>query len=256
MLPYIVFLNRPYPLYGLLGVVALFVATGVVYPRAKREGLVYVDLLLGIVVLGVGLLIGGTILHAMVRIPFLWEHRGDLSLFEFLRIAFGGLVFYGGIIGVLIAMPLYAKSLKKGLSDIVLLTVPLFPLAHGIMRIGCFMAGCCYGVEHDNLGIAFTRSLVAPNNVRLLSVQLFETITNFFIFIALWKYTENPRRPLVVLCFYGLSYAIIRFMLEFLRGDEARGFIFGFSTSQFISIFVVIFCISALICEKTFIQHQ
>lgn len=234
-------------MYGIIGLMALYIATAVAYPRAKHEGLTYFDLLLGVVILGVGLLIGGTLLHALVRISFVWGYRDYLSFFEFFQAVFGGMVFYGGLIGVLIALPLYAKVLKRKLSTIILMVVPVLPLAHGIMRIGCFMAGCCYGIENAVLGIAFTRSLSAPNNINLLPVQLFETVANFLIFVGLWTYTKKHRKPLFVLCFYGLSYAIIRFMLEFLRGDVARGFIFGFSTSQFISVLVAMFCIGILI---------
>jgi len=252
MFPYFTFLGQIYYLYALLGLLALFVASGVAYIRAQKVGLGYFDMLMCIVFLSAGLTIGGSILHALVNIPVLWSNQVYFfdAPFLFLRLAFGGLVFYGGLIGALIAMPLYAKYIKVGLSTLIVLIIPVFPLAHGIMRVGCFMAGCCYGIEHEQLGIAFTRSLSAPNDINLLPVQLIEVVANFLIFVALWQYTKKPRQPLYVLCFYGLSYAAIRFMLEFLRGDDVRGYIFLFSTSQFISVFLVIFCIGALIYEK------
>jgi len=258
MFPYFTFLGQTYQLFALLGLLALFVASGVAYIRAHKMGLSYFDMLMGIIFLGVGLAIGGSILHALVNIPVVWSNQIYLfdAPFLFLRLAFGGLIFYGGLIGALIAMPLYAKYLKVDLSTLIVFIIPVFPLAHSIMRIGCFMAGCCYGIEHDRLGIAFTRSLSAPNGINLLPVQLFETIANIFIFTALYQYTKRPRKPLYILCFYGLSYASIRFVLEFVRGDNVRGFIFLFSTSPFISVFVVIICISALIYDKVLVQQE
>jgi len=236
-------------MYALIGLAALFVASGVVYSRARYIGFTYFDLLMGIVFLGVGLIIGGMLLHAIVQIPILWENRALLTVFSFFRTAFGGMVFYGGLAGVLASIPLYAKLLKRDLHTIVILLIPVFPLAHGIMRIGCFMAGCCYGVEHEALGIAFSRSLVAPNGVSLLPVQLYESVANIVIFVVLWLYTRKHRTPLNVLCFYGTLYAAARFMLEFLRGDAMRGFVFALSTSQFISVLVITACAIVLIWQ-------
>ena len=254
MFPYFTFLGQTYHLYSLAGLVALFIASSVVYTRAKKINLSYVDILLSIVFLGIGALIGGAILHAIVKTPVLWSSRMYFfdTPFLFLRTAFGGLAFYGGLIGALVAMPIYAQIIKINLSALTVLIIPVLPLAHSIMRVGCFMAGCCYGIEHEVLGIAFTRSLVAPNNIKLLPVQLYETIANLLIFVALWLYTRKPRKPCRVLCVYLLPYAATRFMLEFLRGDEARGLVFALSTSQFISVIVVLVCVGTMAYDKAF----
>lgn len=249
MFPYFVLFEQTHYTYPLIGLAGLFIAVSVAYIRAKRVGISYFDMTLSIVFLGLGIVVGGAVFHALVQSPVLWSYRTyffDNPLL-FLRAAFGGLVFYGGLVGALATMPLYAKIIKQDLSTLFALFIPVFPLAHGIMRIGCFMAGCCYGVECDILGVAFIRSLAAPNDVNLLPVQLFESVANFLVFAILWRYTSKSREPLKVFCFYGLSYAVIRFMLEFLRGDEARGFIFIFSVSQFISILVALFCVCGLI---------
>jgi len=246
MFPYFVAGNQTYPMYALIGLAALFIASGTVYSRARNIDFTYFDLLIGIVFLGVGLIVGGMFLYSIVQIPFLWENRAQLTVFSFFRTALGGMVFYGGLVGALASIPLYAKVIKRDIPTIVILLTPAFPLAHGIMRIGCFMAGCCYGIEHEALGITFARSLVAPNGVSLLPVQLYETIANIVIFVVLWMYTKKHRTPLKVLCLYGTLYATARFMLEFLRGDTLRGFIFTLSTSQFISVLVITSCVIAL----------
>ena len=239
-------------MYTLAGLAAVFVAAGAASLRSKKIGLNFADMLIGIVILGAGLVVGGIILHAIVRAPFLWENRQVFSQapLVFLRATFGGMVFYGGLFGALAAMPIYAKFIKRDLADIVRLAVPVFPLAHAIMRLGCFAAGCCYGIVHDTLGIAFARSASAPNGIPFLPVQLIESAMNLLIFAVIWQFTKKERRPVHILCLYGLSYAVGRFALEFLRGDEIRGMVFFLSTSQFISVLVVIVCVAALIVDR------
>ncbi|MDR2168277.1 MAG: prolipoprotein diacylglyceryl transferase [Clostridiales bacterium] len=249
MFPFFDFFGRSLPLYGIMGVVGLFAAAAVAHLRAKKQGLVFMDMALGVLILGVGLVVGGSLMFAIVQMPIIWENRAlfwDAPL-HFLSRVFGGMVFYGGLFGALIALPIYSKVIKRDIPTILGLLVPVLPLAHGIMRIGCFLAGCCYGIPHETLGIAFTNAPSAPNNIPLLPVQLIEAAANFLIFAALWLYSKKPRNPLVLLAIYGLSYATIRFALEFLRGDAARGFVLGLSTSQFISILIILASITTLV---------
>ena len=98
--------------------------------------------------------------------------------------------------------------------------VPSFPVAHAIGRIGCYMAGCCYGVDG-------------------LPVQLYECFGNFVILgiLLLLEKTGNERR--IPQC-YLFCYAVLRFILEFFRADAERGAFLWFSTSQWISIGVLI----------------
>ncbi|MCL2387208.1 MAG: prolipoprotein diacylglyceryl transferase [Defluviitaleaceae bacterium] len=252
MFPSFEIFGRTYYLFSVMGIIAVFAASGLANLRAKRYGLTYNDVLLGILVLGAGLLIGSSVLNAILRFPFLWERREDISIFMFLRHMFGGMVFYGGLIGAVIATPIYAKVIKRSLSDVIALAVPVFPFAHAIMRVGCFLAGCCYGIAHEMLGVAFTRAPTAPNNINLLPVQLYEAAANLVIFAAVWLFTRKPRCPVHIICMYVMSYAVVRFFLEFLRGDEVRGFIFNLSTSQFISVLMLIAGVCVLIGTKVF----
>jgi len=252
MLPDFTIFGQTYPVYTLAGLAALFAAAGLASVRSKKIGLTFSDMLLGIVILGAGLLIGGSVLFALVRMPTLWEFRDNFagSPLAFLQATFGGMIFYGGLFGALAAMPIYARLMKRSLSDIICLVIPTFPLAHSIMRLGCFAAGCCHGIPHDTLGIAFTRAIGAPNDIPLLPVQLIEAAMNFLIFVIMWQFSKKERKAIHILCLYGMSYAAGRFALEFLRGDVARGFVFFLSTSQFISILVLLACTIALLCSK------
>jgi len=248
MLPSINFLGQNLPLYGLFGLLGMFAASFLAYLRGRKQGMVYMDFALGVLVIGLGIVAGGTLLYALVQIPAAWENREYFSQYplQFLTYMFGGMVFYGGLFGAIIALPIYAKVIKRDVPTILTLLAPVLPLAHGIMRIGCFMAGCCYGLPHDTLGITLAASPIAPN-YPVLPVQLYEAAINFGIFAFLWTYSKKPRHHLTLLGLYGTFYGTARFFLEFLRGDPARGQVLGLSTSQFISIFVIAISIFLII---------
>ncbi|MCL2855039.1 MAG: prolipoprotein diacylglyceryl transferase [Defluviitaleaceae bacterium] len=252
MFPSFEILGREFHLYHILGIIALFVAAGVASLRAKKFGMDFTELLIGVIILGAGLLVGGVFVYALVQAPAAWENRHMFSQapWLFLQRVFGGMVFYGGLFGVMAAMPLYAKFIKKDIPTILRVIVPVLPLAHAIMRVGCFFAGCCHGMPHETLGVYFPHSAVAPGDIRLIPVQLYETALNLIIFVILWMWSNKPRHHLHLVAFYGITYAIGRFSLEFLRGDAHRGQVFALSTSQFISILVVVACIILLLINK------
>ena len=112
-------------------------------------------------------------------------------------------------------------------------------------RIGCFLGGCCYGVESEH-GVVFTDSLIeSANGVPRVPVQLYEAVFELALFFALWALLNKGVLKNRLLLVYLFSYAVGRFILEFWRGDEYRGFLFGLSTSQVVSILV--FAVSAVL---------
>lgn len=249
MFPYFILFDQTFSMFTIMGLAGFFAALSVAYIRAKRHGIAYIDIVIGSFIAGVFLIVGASLLNAIVRLGHFIQifHRFEGNLLLMLQFLFGGMVFYGGLFGVFFGLWVVSKVFKQKLGFVLTLAVPVMPLAHAIMRIGCFLGGCCYGIEHQTLGIAFTRSLGAPNGVPLLPVQLFEVTFNLLLFAALWAYSKKPRRALHIVVFYGMSYGIGRFLLEFLRGDAARGFVFGLSASQFISALVILACIIALL---------
>ena len=191
----------------------------------------------------VGLLVGAKILYVIVDFGELWESRHLLlenpALYIYLFIS-GGLVFYGGLIGAVAMVFIYCRKYKLPFFEVMDLFAPTIALAHAIGRIGCFLAGCCYGVHTDGpLGVVFTDSPVAPNNVPLFPVQLLESCLNLALCAVLLLYAKKPRKPGRVIGLYLSVYAVLRFILEFFRADSARGFIIGVSTSQIISVLLL-----------------
>ena len=99
---------------------------------------------------------------------------------------FGGQVFYGGLLGGIAGAVVYAKCARlEGFPDYADTVAPAIPLFHFFGRIGCFLGGCCYGIESD-FGFVFTNAVVqSANGVRRFPVQLFESGFNLLLFIFL-----------------------------------------------------------------------
>jgi phosphatidylglycerol:prolipoprotein diacylglycerol transferase len=151
-----------------------------------------------------------------------------------------GFVVYGGIIGGVLTIWGYCRIKKMDLPAYLDLMVPSVAAAQGFGRIGCFLAGCCYGKETDSpLGVVFTHSEFAPNGVKLLPTQLFMSAGDFVIMaILLWYASRRPAKGRVA-AMYLLLYSVGRFCIEFFRDDD-RGSVGLLSTSQFIAVFVAL----------------
>lgn len=151
-----------------------------------------------------------------------------------------GFVVYGGILGGVLTAYLYCRIKKLSFVDYFDLMMPSVALAQAFGRLGCFFAGCCYGRETDSfIGIAFSQSDYAPNGVKLIPTQLFSSAGMFIIAGILFRYASKERPKVKVGALYLILYSIGRFTIEFFRNDH-RGAIGIFSTSQFISFFVLI----------------
>ena len=151
-----------------------------------------------------------------------------------------GWVVYGGILGGVAGCWLYCR--RKGLdflawSDLLL---PGVALAQGLGRVGCFLAGCCYGRETTSrLGVIFPPGSLAPAGVRLLPTQLFSAAGDLAICLTLLSMEKRNDFRGRTTAMYLLLYSAGRFALEFFRGDF-RGSVGALSVSQFISLFVLV----------------
>lgn len=131
------------------------------------------------------------------------------------------------------------------------LIIPTVALAQGIGRIGCFMAGCCYGKETTSIwGVEFPENALAPSGIKLFPIQLCFSLFDFMMFIALIIISKKENYKGKIFCLYFIFYAIGRFVLEYFRGDTERGSIGLFSTSQFVSIFILIIGLALLLIMK------
>lgn len=157
-----------------------------------------------------------------------------------------GFVVYGGIIAGVLAAMIYCHYKKLVFYDYFNLVAPSIALAQGFGRIGCFLAGCCYGRETASfLGVCFPEGSFAPAGVKLLPTQLFSSAGDFLIVAILLIYDRKRPHSGNTGALYLLLYGVGRFLVEFLRADE-RGAVWLLSTSQWISIIVVVLAVILL----------
>ncbi len=222
--------------YGLCIAVGIIVAYLVAEFRVKRKGL-SVDTCFNMAAFAaVGGMLGAKLMYYIVEIKNIIANPRLLLDFA------NGFVVYGGIIGGSIACFIYAKVKKLDVLKWFDLIIPQIAIAQGFGRIGCLMAGCCYGRETTSAcHIVFTHSHFAPNNVWLYPTQIMSAAGNFLNFLLLVFVIDRlfKNRRGIVTSFFLIFYSIGRFVIEIFRGDLERGFVGSLSTSQFISIFIL-----------------
>ncbi len=148
---------------------------------------------------------------------------------EILKLSRGGLVWYGGFLSALFAAVFYIR--KKGMDfwNVVDLIAPYTALAQAFGRIGCFLNGCCYGIDG-------------------LPAQIYSSILLFLIFVILRLWQKRRRFAGEIFLGYCLLYCLKRFVIEFIRGDNPRIFL-GLTISQIVS-FVVFLAAAVLFTQK------
>lgn len=242
MLPTINIFGKTIAMYGLMIVLGVFIGVAIAILRHKKHSISKDDIMFSSCYAGIGLIVGAKLLYIITITPILiknWDILiADIQIL--LNAISGGFVFYGGLIGAVIGYYIYCKKYKIDIIKLIDLMAPSIPIIHGIGRLGCFFAGCCYGKHYDGpFHIIFERSLAAPNGVPLFPIQLVESICNLMAGIVLLIYARNIRKPGRITGVYIVYYSIMRFLLEFLRGDISRGIILNLSTSQLISLLLL-----------------
>lgn len=169
-----------------------------------------------------------------------------------------GFVVYGGIIGGVLGVILYCRIKKLPFLRYFDLMVPSVALAQGFGRLGCLLAGCCYGRETNSiLGITFHNSQFAPNGIKLIPTQILSSGGDFLIAILLIIFARKEKIPGRVGALYFMMYSVGRFIIEIFRNDY-RGNIGGLlSTSQFIAILMfAIGCFIWIFCKKRYVTEN
>lgn len=190
-----------------------------------------------VIVLVVGGVIGARLFYVFVYEPGRYL-RDPLQIFAIWN---GGLVYYGALIGGFLTGTWYV--LKKGLPfwKIADLVSPSLALGYGIVRIGCFMNGCCYGRATGSfLGVVFPYIEGTPHfaDVARYPTQLFSSLFGFLLFIFLLFVWKRKRFDGQVFLEFIIIYAIGRSVIEYFRENLV---IFGDVTvSQLVSVLVII----------------
>jgi phosphatidylglycerol:prolipoprotein diacylglycerol transferase len=282
-------LDIPAPAYFVLLLVGFTFATGVAVIHARRIGEnpdAIVDLALAALLLGV---IGGRIFHVLFdgylsdylhlctdpslvdwhisraecgteRYPGVWDaakrvcHPTEPDCFAWAKFWGGGLVYYGGFVFAAVGGILLLVRDRFPLWKACDLSSVGIALGLGFGRIGCLLAGCCFGKPYDGaLSLSFPPHSPAseaqfklhelPSKAAwsnpVFSTQPLEALMSFAVAAAclFWVWPRKRYDGEVFVWFLGL-YALGRFLLEFLRADD-RGSVLGLSTSQLIGVAVI-----------------
>lgn len=236
------------PSYGVCMALGIIVACITAYIRMKSSGGTIDSVLMVAAVSMVMALTGAKLLYyiASYGLGRLFHEiiSGDFSSFENT-----GLVFYGGLIGGVVGAIIAIRANRYDFHSFANAAVPCIPLGHSFGRVGCLLAGCCYGKHYNGL-FAVHSVFVEPSEL-LFPIQAVEALLNIVLFLVLIWHTKRRQDGVITLVLYVLLYSTMRFILEFFRGDAVRGLRMGLSTSQWISCLLAILSI-IIWCFRSF----
>jgi len=219
--------------YGLCVAMGFFVALQYIVAKNKNNEIsknqIY-DLFFYLILAGI---LGARIFYVLINLNYFIKNPAEI-----IQVYKGGLVYYGGFLSAIVFGTFYLYKKNISIKKVLDLFAPALALGHVFGRIGCFFSGCCYGKETD--------FFLAINN--RYPTQLFESFGNLIIFIILNNVYKKKNSDGVVFVLYLFLYSLLRFLIEFLRGDYRGSFILGLSVSQIISI--CIFVIALLLVLK------
>lgn len=202
------------------------------YPQIPWTDVYFMAIIWGVV--------GGKLLNVMIHWPKFLDGRLSFS-----ELMFSGGTWLGGLIAGIawgVAVAIYYKVDYGLWANMWFVGIPL---AHGIGRLACLFAGCCFGKECSwPWGITYTSEIAhqrmgTPLHVPLHPTPIYESglqMVNFAI--CFWMFKRNAPGWSVMAAFFGL-YGTERFFIEFFRADAMRGQFGIFSTSQWISLGMV-----------------
>ncbi|MCY6484922.1 prolipoprotein diacylglyceryl transferase [Clostridium aestuarii] len=220
--------------YGTMIAIGIICAFLLLNARSKKRGYDDESILNMTVITIISGILGAKLLYIITDIKIIIKNPLILKDFG------SGFVIYGGIIGGILAVITYCRIKRWNVLRVFDLAIPSVPLAQGFGRIGCFLAGCCYGKETTlPIGVEFTNSLFAPCGVKLHPTQLYSSVFDFGLALFLLWYGKKEKEDGKLFSMYIIIYSIGRFLVEVFRNDP-RGNVGIFSTSQFIAIFTLV----------------
>ena len=237
----------PIHTYGVLVALGFLAGLGVAAARARKAGMApeqINDLGVWLILTGMA---GGKLFHIVFFWPdFLagWRAEGLASLRE-------GFVFYGGFITASLATVVYTRRKHLPLMKVADLLAPGVALGHLFGRLGCFFNGCCFGKP---CSLPWAVDFPAPHPLHGIPVhptELYEAAGNLLIFCGLLGWERRKRFDGQVWWLYVLSYGILRFVVEFFRGDYPTYYLGWFTLGHAIAAVMILLALGALMfCHR------
>jgi phosphatidylglycerol:prolipoprotein diacylglycerol transferase len=229
--------------YGFMLVLGFLLGVWLATVRAKKLGIPPARILdLSFFVLIAGII--GAKLLLFINEPSYYLS----SIKAFISLLRSGGVIIGGLLFAVITAVIYLRKYKLDTWQMLDIAGPSIILGQGVGRIGCFLAGCCWGKACEGaLAVEFTSDVAhqhtgVPLNVAMHPVQLYSAIADLLIFAFLtWLYPKRKFKGQIFLL-YAVLYSTARFILELFRGDTGRITIGGpLSDAQYLCIAAFIF---------------
>lgn len=226
--------------YGVLVALAFLAALWMTGRLARRAGLDSERVLNLAIYCAISAILGAKLLMFVVDAGYYSSHPGEI--FSLATLQAGG-IFYGGLIAALITAFLYMRRSRLPLLATADVFAPGIALGHGIGRLGCFSAGCCWGAPTSlPWAVTFTnpeanRLVGVPLGIALHPSQLYEAGAEFLIFAILYRAIGRPHHHGAIISLYLMLYSAVRFVVEFVRYQDQPNFLgTPFNPAQFISM--------------------
>jgi len=234
--------------YGLMVATGFVVGLIVTIKAGKSEGFSSQQIMdMGFIII-LAAIIGSRLMYILMNISYYKE-----NLLEAVEIWHGGLVFSGGVIAVIISMSFYLKKHDLSFWKTGDLFAPAAAIGQAIGRIGCLMAGCCYGRPTSSiLGVTFTHPhSLAPTNIPLHPTQIYSSLSGFIIFCILLVLKSKKKFDGQVLIWFLILHSTSRLAIERFRGDD-RGTLIAanMSVTQLVAITLLIVSVILLFWRK------
>ena len=229
--------SLPIHSYGVMVALAFLAGLWTATRRCARENLSREDI--GDVTLW--LMVGGVIGARTVYVVTYWEEFAGGPLSEIFMIQHGGLVYYGGLIGAILAAMITMRVKRMPLWKTADVLAPSIALGNAIGRIGCLLNGCCYG-RACSLPWAIRFPDGHPTGgAPVHPTEIYDTLLNLGLYGFLAWLFRRKKFDGQIFATYLLCYAVTRSIVEMFRGDYTAGHQhFGLTPAQLIS--VPIFC--------------
>jgi len=251
--------------YGLMYVVAIVVGIALITREIRRRGLsLTLDDVLDFVLITVPLAIIGARLY---YVAFQWQYYGE-NLTDIYKIWQGGLAIHGGLIAGVVGLLIFAKWKKVSFWTFADVVAPPLVLGQAFGRFGNFMNGDAYGIPTNSIfGVVFPGNTPAGQaypEMHIHPTMLYELVGCLIIFGVLFWLQRQPFRAGFVTSVYAIGYSVLRFIVEFYRGDAlcltggtncitgADTFVETLKTAQVISVLIVLGFVTLMIFKELY----
>lgn len=217
--------KQTFPFYGIILLISMSLGLSYIFRMLKKEGIKDKNIYLYILLYGLFAFVFGKF-YTMI-------YSNDYNILK------AGLSSYGGLIGVILATITFELILPTN-KKLIKYAIISLPLTYGIAKIGCFIAGCCYGIPYDGI---FKVIYIDDLNIGQFPIQITETMVFIIIFLICNKLRNNKN----IIYITALISTIAKFLLDFLRYEHLNKIL---TTNQIFSIIIVIVLIIIFIIRS------